>query len=78
MIAPAGCSIRLIDLPYSIGAMVTEDEDGYASIYLNARYTAERQRKCLQHELKHLENDDIYNRAGIRTIEWYADEDTED
>ena len=59
----------MIDLPYSLGAMVSVDEDGFASIYLNSRLNYEKQRACLKHELKHLSNDDIYNDKSIREVE---------
>lgn len=69
--APYGCSIRLIDLPYSIGAMVAIDEEGYASIYINSRHPVEKQRHNLLHELKHLERDDVYNDKSVYEIEGY-------
>ena len=73
MYAPDGCAVRVIDLPYKVGAMVAFDEDGFASIYLNARWSLERQKKALRHELRHIENDDVYNDKDIQTIEREAD-----
>lgn len=73
MYAPDGCAVRLIDLPYSVGAMVAFDEDGYASIYLNARWPQEQRKKALRHELRHIENGDAYNGKDIHTIEREAD-----
>lgn len=72
--APYGCSIRLIDLPYSIGAMVALDEEGYASIYINARHSIEKQKRNLIHELRHLKRDDVYNDKSIYMIEGYLNE----
>ena len=72
-LVPAGCAVRVIDLPYSVGAMVSVDENGYASIYINARLSVEKQRHCLKHELFHLENDDIYNGKSIQQAEADAD-----
>lgn len=69
--APYGCSIRLIDLPYSIGAMIAIDEEGYASIYINSRHSIDKQKRNLLHELKHLERDDVYNNKSIYEIEGY-------
>ena len=63
--APGGCSIRLLDMPYSVGAVVSYDHDGYASIYLNARLSREDQRRGLRHELRHINNNDLYNNKGI-------------
>lgn len=53
--------------------MVSVDEEGFASIYLNARHSYEQQRKGLRHALRHLAGDDFYNQKDIRTIEREAD-----
>ena len=73
MYAPDGCAVRMVDLPYKVGAMVAFDEDGFASIYLNARWPRDRQKKALRHELRHIENNDAYNDKDIRAIEREAD-----
>lgn len=65
--------MRVIDLPYKVGAMVAFDENGFASIYLNARWPKEKQKQALRHELLHIENEDAYNDKDIRTIEAIAD-----
>lgn len=70
--APEGCCVRLVDLPYSIGAVVALDEEGYASIYLNARASYDKQKRDLQHELKHLQMDDINNERSIYEVEGYV------
>lgn len=67
--APDGCCVRLIDLPYSVGAMVALDENGYASIYINARQSYEKQKKCLRHELRHLQYNDMFNNKSIYEVE---------
>lgn len=70
MYMPSGCSVRLIDLPYKVGAMIAIDgEDDYATIFLNSRLSFEKQWKCLRHELKHLEDDDMFNSKGIIEVE---------
>lgn len=66
---PAGCAVRLIDLPYSVEAMVAVDEEGYANIYLNSRKSYETQRRSLRHELEHLVRDDMFNDKGINEVE---------
>ena len=45
------------------------DENGYASIYLNARLSYEAQMQNLRHELKHLEADDVHNDRSIFDVE---------
>ena len=73
---PPGCAVRLIDLPYSVDEMVSLDEEGFASIYLNARHSYEKQRKSLRHAIRHLNGNDFYNDKDIRTIEQEADEES--
>jgi len=51
--------------------MVALDEEGYASIYINARHSFEKQKRNLQHELRHLQRDDVYNDESIFRIEGY-------
>lgn len=63
----------MIDLPYSVDELVSVDEDGFASIYLNARHSYEQQKKGLRHALRHLAGDDFNNDKDIRTIEREAD-----
>jgi hypothetical protein len=53
--------------------MVSIDEEGYASIFLNARHSYEHQRKSLRHALRHLSEDDFHNDSDIQTIEARAD-----
>lgn len=62
--------VRVVPFPvYTIGGMVTPNEDGTFSIFINARLSLERQRKALDHELKHLEDNDFYNGKPIYEIE---------
>ena len=72
-LVPPGCAVRLIDLPYNVDELVSVDEDGFASIYLNARHSYEKQKRSLKHALRHLEGDDFHNDKDIRTIEHEAD-----
>ena len=61
--------VRLIDLPYGIGGVVSEDSDGFYSIYLNARHTREKNKESLKHELRHIKHNDFHNKRSIREIE---------
>lgn len=62
--------IRHLPFPVSkIGGMVMPNDDGTYSIYINANLNPERQRKAFFHELKHIENDDLYNGKPIEEIE---------
>ena len=66
---PDGCRVRLIDLDYGVGALISVDEEGFANIYLNARLSREKQRQALRHELAHFARDDWFRDADIREIE---------
>lgn len=61
--------VRLIDLPPSIGGMVTPNDDGTFSIYINARLDCIQQQKAFEHEVDHIKNDDFYNGKSIEEIE---------
>ena len=51
--------VRLIDLPYGVHGCVSEDADGFYSVYVNAKDSRERQYKALDHERRHIENNDF-------------------
>ena len=70
---PDDAIVRLIDLPPGIGGAVMEDEDGYLSIYVNARHGHYAQLDDLDHEIAHIENDDLHNDDPIEVIESRAD-----
>ena len=69
---PEGCTVRLIDLAYGIGAAISMDEDGSINIFLNARLDRDAQRRALRHELWHYYRDDMFREADIREIEGQA------
>ena len=66
-------TVRVMDMPVSTPGFVTYDEDDHACVYLNARYTREKNRRTADHELTHVINDDIHNADPIRAIESRAD-----
>lgn len=52
--------VRLIDMPYGVHGCVSEDADGFYSVYVNSRDGAERQREAVDHEVKkHIEGNDF-------------------
>lgn len=69
LIEGADYFVRVVDLPAQIGGMVTPNEDGTFSVYLNARNTAERMAKSCDHEVGHIENDDFYSVKSIEEVE---------
>lgn len=66
---PDGYIVRLVDLPASVGGLVSEDETGTYNIYINARHGYQEQRKSLEHELEHIQEDDLHNAKDIRSAE---------
>lgn len=57
------------DLPCSIPGYIRMDPEGYCTIILNSRLSSERNRETYDHELKHIENDDLYSQDSAGEIE---------
>lgn len=66
---PDGCIVRLIDLPPSVGGLVSEDETGFLNIYINARWGKAMQIRSLRHEIDHIEKEDLHNNKTIQEVE---------
>lgn len=61
--------VRLIDLPCTVGGFIKPNDDGTYSIYLNSRLSRDQNIKSLEHELKHIENEDFYRCASLQQME---------
>lgn len=62
--------VRVIPFPVDcVGGMVTPNDDGTYSIYINANVDSNRQREAYRHEVKHIVNGDFYNGKTIEEIE---------
>ena len=61
--------VRVVDLPPAVGGMVTVNEDGTFSVYINARNSEEKQKKSLAHEVKHITDEDFYSGKSVDEIE---------
>ena len=60
----------MIPFPVSnVGGMVTPNDDGTFSVYLNERVDDARKRKALRHELQHIVNGDFWNDRAIEEME---------
>lgn len=55
--------------PYSVRGLVTTNDDGTFSVYLNKRYPPSVLRKTFKHEVSHIENEDFYNGKPIGIVE---------
>lgn len=59
------------NMPTTVKSFVHEDADGYGTIVVNARLSSRTQRKCCEHEEKHLEREDFL-KADVDEIETEA------
>lgn len=57
------------DLPYFIRGQVLRDSDGDYNIYINARMSADMQRKTIWHELNHVKRGDFDSAYDIKYVE---------
>ena len=69
---PDDYHVYIITMPPSVHALVSLDDDGYPTIFINARDDTVTQRRSLRHELRHLTHNDFYNNATIRDAERLA------
>ena len=61
--------IRLLKLPGSVGGIVTPNDDGTFSMYLNADHSGDMLLDDYIHELLHIARDDFYTGKPISEIE---------
>ena len=71
LIENADYFVRLVDLPGSVGGACNPNDDGTFNIYLNSRFTTDRERVIddFLHEWEHLENDDLYGDKEVAALE---------
>lgn len=62
--------VRIIPFPnYAADGFVVSNGDGTETVFLNANTTYEIQRKAMEHELKHIVNNDLYINKQIKEVE---------
>lgn len=66
---PDDYTVRLVDMPTSVGGRISETPDGHIDIYINARWGYNGQHHAFDHEIDHWENDDLHNDIDIRIVE---------
>lgn len=64
----------IVDLPHNISGLSSVDENGTPMIYLNARHTSQKNRDTFEHELAHMDKDDLHNDDPIELVETRAAE----
>ena len=62
----------LLDLPCDCRGYVINDFEGNSCIVLNARMSHEMNIKSYEHELRHINNGDLYCEEGVNEIEAYC------
>lgn len=70
-----GINIYFLDMPCKIGATIILDEDSNYTIYVNSKLSFEKQRQSLLHELKHINNNDLFSNLSANDIEKLTHED---
>ncbi len=61
--------IREMKMPLTIRAFTVPDENGDYNIYINSDLSDEAKAEALEHEKKHIENDDFTSDDLARKIE---------
>ena len=65
--------VRVIPLPRNVRGVSVPNDDGSFSVYINALYDEETQRRALEHELTHLARDHFYKPEPIALQEAEAE-----
>lgn len=71
MIPDVDVFVHLLNLP--VNEIVTPNDDGSYSIFINARLSNDAQLRAYSHALKHIEDND-FNKTDVQTIEMVAHE----
>jgi len=62
-------NVQILDFGNSIPAVVTINDDGNFSIFLNARLTYEKRLEAYWHEIRHIQNQDFYSEMSVDELE---------
>lgn len=61
--------VRLVPLPWHVRGFVTPNDDDTYSVYINSLLPEAIQRAALEHELRHIQNGDLYSAESVAAIE---------
>ncbi len=64
-------SYQVILMDMTINEVVTENEDGSYTIFINSRLNYEQQMKAYLHAMKHITGDD-FQKNNVQSIEYLA------
>jgi len=65
--------VRMVNLPGDVYGVVRLSEDGFYNVYINDNLSPSERRKTLDHELRHIANDDFYSDKPLKEIEQNAE-----
>ena len=66
---PDDYTVRLVDMPISVGGRISECPDGHIDVYINARLSSVGQHTAASHEWKHWIKGDLSSDRDIREVE---------
>ena len=69
ILANADYFVYYEDFPPTVRGVVTPNDDGTFSIFLNSRLSDSQKLLTYLHEVRHIENDDFYNGKPLQIIE---------
>lgn len=64
-------SYQVILMDMTVNEVVTENEDGRYTIFINSRLNYEKQMKAYLHTMKHITGDD-FQKDDVQSIEYLA------
>nr|WP_297874632.1 hypothetical protein [uncultured Blautia sp.] len=64
-------SYQVILMDMTVNEVVTENEDGRYTIFINSRLNYEKQMKAYLHAMKHITGDD-FQKDDVQSIEYLA------
>ncbi len=64
-------SYQVILMDMTVNEVVTENEDGSYTIFINSRLNYEKQMKAYLHAMKHITGDD-FRKDDVQSIEYLA------
>ena len=62
-------NVQILDFGNSVPAVVSINDDGSFSIFLNARLSYERRLEAYWHEMRHIQNQDFYGDMSVDEME---------
>lgn len=70
---PSDIFVRYVHgFAYSVKGIITPNDDGTISIYINADLSDEQKKAALQHELRHIQEEHLYNIDAVSINELHA------